>query len=147
LKRFSLNIFYKLINWFGYPGRFSMQKFIKDNSYCPNITFRCIRLSLEYLSWHVERCANRCFIFHFSAYISFGEPEICNFHDPFRNQYVCRFDISFLSENYLWIIPSLINDTKPFTMSFNISIAFSSAIGAFDVIMFYKSLSQSYWIM
>jgi len=41
----------------------------------------------------------------------------------------------------------LINDTKPFTISLNISMAFYSAIGALVVIMFYKSVSQSYWIM
>lgn len=79
---------------FGYPGSSPVEKFIKNEAQSPNIAFRCIRLSLKNLNWHIQRCSDYCFVFEVLIGYFLCKSEISNFEDSILNHYIGRLEIS-----------------------------------------------------
>lgn len=76
------------------PRCLSMQHLIEDKSSCPNITLRRIRLRLQYLQRHIQRCSDWCSIFHSLRDVLFSESKVSNLHNSFTQHDIRWFEIS-----------------------------------------------------
>jgi len=80
---------------FSLPWKSSEDKFVKYYSKGPNVTFFCIRFSLEDLRGHIIRCSYmRSKHTILTCLKIFSHSEICKFIDPFIEENVCGLNIS-----------------------------------------------------
>ena len=87
---FCLDIFYELVLAAGSPGCFSVQDFIEDETYGPNVAFWGIRLPLQDLYGHIKRGSNCSLVFH-AGLILFGKTEIADFANILGQENIGRF--------------------------------------------------------
>lgn len=74
-----LNKINEISSW---PGSFSEEKFIKNKTNTPDITFRCVLLFVENLRSHVERSANKgIHELIFYVFKLFSKTKVCYFKD------------------------------------------------------------------